>query len=77
MDDELSMLLRTVIPIAAVALISLILYWLLPFWLFVVAVVAILAVAASSKARAAIKNALMPPPEVESQAPPSDSAEKK
>ena len=77
MDEELSMLLKTVIPLAAVILGLLVLYWLLPLWLFATVVVVGLGVAASPKARAAIKKALQPPPDVETDATAADSADKK
>jgi membrane protein implicated in regulation of membrane protease activity len=77
MDNELAMLLKTVIPIAAVALGLLLLYSFLPLWLFVTVVVVALAVAASPKARAAVKRALAPPDDASSGEAPSDRAENK
>ena len=77
MDEELSMILKTIVPLAAVSLVLLLLYSFLPLWLFVTVVVVALAVAASPKARAAIKNALAAPPDVKPGSPPPESAEKK
>ena len=68
-DEELSILLKTVIPLAAVSLLGLVLYALLPFWLFVVAIVIIAVVAAVPKTRNAIINAFKPPPDPQDEQP--------
>src|ERR1051326_3575827 len=62
-NQELSMVLSTVIPIAAVALVGILLYAFLPFWLFIVAIVVIAVVAAVPKTRYAVINAFKPPPD--------------
>ena len=76
MDDQLEMLLKTVIPIAGVALALGLMFWLLPMWLVGVLVVVALAVVSNPKARSAIKKALAPPPDVDSNVPPPDSTGK-
>ncbi len=76
MDDQLDMLLKTVIPIAGVALALGLMFWLLPMWLVGVLVVVALAVVSNPKARSAIKKALAPPPDVDSNVPPPDSTGK-
>ena len=77
MNDELAMLLKTVIPLAAVSLALLVLYSYLPLWMFVVVLVATAGVAASPKARTAIKNALAPPADPQSGNAATDNTEKK
>ena len=77
MDDELSMLLKTVIPLAAAALVLLLLYSFLPLWLFAIVAVAAAVVAAIPKTRNAVKNALKSSTGIEAQAQPPDSSEKK
>ena len=76
LDDQLEMLLKTVIPIAGVALALGLMFWLLPMWLVGVLVVVALAVVSNPKARSAIKKALAPPPDVDSNVPPPDSTGK-
>ena len=74
MDEELSMVLKTVIPIAAVALVLLLLYSFLPLWLFIITVAVVAVVAAVPKFRNAVMQALKPPAEA---GPDAASTEKK
>jgi hypothetical protein len=77
MDDELSMLLKTVIPLAAAALVLLLLYSFLPLWLFITVVIVAAAVAAIPKTRNAVINALKPPADNASPAATPENSEKK
>ena len=64
-NQELSMLMTTVVPIAAVALIGLLLYSFLPFWLFIVVTAILAIVALVPKLRNGVINALKPPADAE------------
>jgi hypothetical protein len=76
-NEELSMVLGTVVPIAVVGLLGLVLYAFLPFWLFIATLVVIAVVAAIPKSRNAVINSLKSPPDSASTATTSEPLDKK